>query len=306
MMDASREALKKRQKPFSRFLSNREGNVTPYLLLLPSLLLIAFIIVYPFLTGILYSLREGSLLKLGPFVGLDNFVQLFGEPDFRHAALFSLYFAVFNVIGSYVLGLGLAILLNQDIPLRGFLRVSFLLPWILPSIVAVTSWRWMIKDQYGLINVLLGQFGVEPIYFLSTETWAVVATIVVKIWRSYPFVLLSLLAALQGIDQTLYEAARIDGAGSWQTFRHITLPQLKNISIVVCILMTIWSVNGFDSIWLLTQGGPSKATENFIVLAFRYTFSSNNVGLGSAVAVVSFLILTVFAALMLRAQRETD
>ena len=162
------------------------------------------------------------------------------------------------MFGSWALGLALALLLNQDIPARGFFRVALLLPWIIPSIVSIVSWRWLISDQTGLVNVALGAFGIRPIYFLSTGRLATFSVIVVKIWRSFPFMMLSLLAALQTINHESYEVASIDGAGSWQSFRFITLPQLMPISIVLWILMTIWSVNDFETPWLLTQGGPSQ------------------------------------------------
>lgn len=130
------------------------------------------------------------------------------------------------------------------------------------------------------------------------------SVIIIKIWRSFPFMMLSLLAGLQSIDRTLYEAAELDGAGPWQTFWFVTLPQLKNISIVLWILMTIWTVNDFDTPWLLTQGGPSNATENLVVIAYKYTFARNDVGLGAAISFVTLLLLMVLAVILLRKQRE--
>jgi multiple sugar transport system permease protein len=276
----------------------------PLLFLLPSLTLILFIYVYPLVTGILYSLQDGTLLKPGNFVGLQNYLKLWGSEDFISALRFSFIFALFSVFGSYVVGLALALLLNQDVPGRGFFRVALLLPWIIPSIVSIVSWRWLIGDQFGLVNQTLGLFNIGPIFFLSTENWAVFSVILVKIWRSFPFMMLSCLASLQAIPVELYEAAAMDGANRWQSFRYITMPHLKNISIVLWILMTIWSVNDFDTPWLLTQGGPSRATENLIVLAYRTTFGANDVGIGSATAFVTMLILMILAMLMLRRQSE--
>jgi ABC-type sugar transport system permease subunit len=282
----------------------RRFDTFPFLLLLPSALLILLINIYPFATGFFYSLQDGTLLRAGEFVGLANYVQLFNMPDFQHALWFSAVFALFSVFGSWALGLALALLLNQDIPARGFFRVALLLPWIIPSIVSIVSWRWLISDQTGLVNVALGALGIRPIYFLSTGQLATFSVIVVKIWRSFPFMMLSLLAALQTINHESYEVASIDGAGSWQSFRFITLPQLMPISIVLWILMTIWSVNDFETPWLLTQGGPSHATENLSVLAYRYTFNLNNVGIGAAVAFFTMLVLMIFAITLLRRQRE--
>lgn len=279
-------------------------DLLPYLLLLPSVALILAIIFYPFISGFFYSLTDGSLLKSGDFVGLQNYQRLLEMSDFWHSMWFSFLFALFNVLGCYVIGLGLAILVNQNVPMQGFFRVALLVPWIIPSVVSIVSWRMMIADQNGLVNVFLSWFGLGPIYFLSSEGWAMFSVIIIKIWRSFPFMMLSLLAGLQSIDRTLYEAAELDGAGPWQTFWFVTLPQLKNISIVLWILMTIWTINDFDTPWLLTQGGPSNATENLIVIAYKYTFARNDVGLGAAISFVTLLLLMVLAIILLRRQRE--
>jgi ABC-type sugar transport system permease subunit len=286
--------------------NRRAFNALPYAMLLPSILIIGVIILYPFAVGVVYSLREGSLIRLEGFVGLQNYIDLLSMEDFRHALRFSAIFAVTSVISSYTIGLGLALLLNMEMPGRGFFRVALLLPWIIPSIVSVASWRWMIADQDGIVNRALDLVGVGPIYFLSSEGWAMFSVILIKVWRSFPFMMVSCLAALQSIDQTLYEAAKIDGASRWQTFRDITFPQIRGISVVMWILMTIWSVNDFETPWLLTQGGPSNATENLIVLAYKYTFTRNDVGLGSAIAVVSMIILMTLALLMLRRQEAEE
>jgi multiple sugar transport system permease protein len=284
----------------------RRFDAFPYLLLLPSVTLISLINLYPFATGFLYSLRNGTLIQSGEFVGLANYAQLATQADFLHALWFSALFAFFGVLGSYTIGLALALLLNQDVPGRGFFRVALLLPWIIPSIVSIVSWRWLISDQTGLINQALHVVGVGPIYFLSTSGWAMFSVIVVKIWRSFPFMMLSLLAALQAINREMYEATAVDGAGRWQSFRFITFPLLLPVSIVLWILMTIWSVNDFETPWLLTQGGPSFATENLSVLAYRYTFNRTAVGVGASISFVTMLILMIFAVVLLRRQREQD
>jgi multiple sugar transport system permease protein len=276
----------------------------PYLLLLPSLTLIGLIELYPFLTGVSYSFQKGTLLSTGNFVALDNYIRLFNSPDFYNSLSFSFLFALFNVVFSYLIGLGLALFLNLDFPGRGLCRVLLLIPWIVPAVVSIVSWKWLIADRGGLVNIILAAFGLGPIYFLSQSSWAMVAVIVIKIWRSFPFMMLSLLAQLQVIDRTLYEAGKLDGASRWQLFWHITLPHLKNISIVQAILMIIWSINDFETPFLLTQGGPSNATENLILLSYRYTFGRNDIGRGSAVAILTLILLMVLATLMLRQQRK--
>ena len=282
----------------------KSSNSFPYLLLAPSVAMIVGVIAYPMILGFLYGFTDSTMLKQGHFIGLENYIDLLAAPDFRNALLFSLIFALFNVIGCYALGLGLALLMNEELPFRGFFRVALLLPWIVPSIVSIVSWRWLIADQNALANQIIRAFGGSPIFFLSDAGWAIAVVIVIKIWRSFPFMMLSLLAAIQGLDRTLYEAAAIDGASRWTSFIYITMPQLKNISIVLCLLMTIWTVNDFDTPWLLTQGGPANATENLVLLAYRYTFGRNDVGMGSAVSFTTLIILMVLIVFMLRAQRE--
>lgn len=284
----------------------RKNTLLPIYFILPSVILIAFVNVYPFLSGLLYSFQDGTLLKSESFVWFENYGRLFQMPEFWNAFRFSVIFAFFGVVGSYLVGLVLALLLNKDMPGRGFYRVALLVPWVLPSVVSIVGWRWMIGTQDSLANTVLGWFGIGPILFLGTEKWAVFTVILIKIWRSFPFMMISLLAAIQTINQELYEAAHIDGANRWQAFRYITMPQLKTISVVCWILMTIWCFNDFDTIWLLTQGGPANATENLIVLAYKYTFTKNALGIGSAIAIVSLVLLMILAALLLRLQREDD
>ncbi len=293
-----------RARPRAR-LWNRPDLALPILLIAPSAILMVAIVVYPMAQGFYYGFTNGTLLRSGSFIGLQNYATLLGSADFWNAVTFSVVFACANVAGCYVLGLALALLLNLDLPARGFFRTALLLPWIVPSIVAIVSWRWMLADENAPVNRLIETLGVGPIYFLSDSRWAVISVIVIKIWRSFPFMMLSLLAALQGIDQSLYEAAETDGASRRQAFLYVTLPQLKDISIVLCLLMTIWTVNDFDTPWLLTQGGPANATENLVLLAYRYTFGRNSVGLGSATSFITLILLMALVVILLRKRRES-
>jgi ABC-type sugar transport system permease subunit len=274
------------------------------LLLAPSLILIAVVVLWPMLQGLWFSLTDGSLLQAGEFVGLANYADLLTEWPFLRSVRFSLIFAVCNVAGCYLIGLWLALLLSRDFPLRGVMRVLMLLPWIVPSLVAIVSWRWLMNDEQALFNQIITAFGGDPVYFLAESDWAVVMVIIIKIWRSVPFMLLSLLAALQTIDRSLYEAAEIDGASRWQAFWHVTMPAISGISVILCLLMTIWTVNDYDTPWLLAQGGPANATENLVVLAYRYTFARNDVGMGAAVSFTTLAFLLALFLVILRLQRR--
>jgi multiple sugar transport system permease protein len=304
MSDLAEPYLRTRRKTSRQWWSS--GDALPFILLAPSAAIIAVVIFFPFFQGFYYSLTNGSLIKPGSFVGFSNYLKIVTTRDFLNSLRFSALFAVCNVAGCYLLGLGLALLMNLDVPFRGFLRVALLLPWIVPSVVSIVSWRWMVVDDGALFNQVIHLFGGKTIYFLSSNEWAQALVILIKIWRSFPFMMLSLLAGLQGIDRSLYEAAAIDGAGAWKSFLHITMPQLRNISVILCLLMTIWTVNDFDTPWLLTQGGPSNSTENFVLLANRYTFSRSDVGVGSAISFITLAVLMLFIIGILRQQRDRE
>ena len=278
---------------------------TPISFVLPSMIFILAISIYPTLTGIFYSLKSGNFLQLGRFVGAANYGKVLSLPEFWHSVSFTALFSLCAVLGSYLIGLGLALLLDKDVIGRGFFRVVLLVPWVIPSVVSIAGWRWLIGSQSGFVNTVLGVFGIHPVLFLANSSWAIVSVIVVKIWRSYPFMMVTMLAQIQSIDRTLYEASAIDGANSRQTFLHITVPHLTTVSIVSWILMTIWSVNDFDTIWLLTQGGPSYATENLILLAYRWAFSMNQVGISSAIAVITLIVLMALASVVLRERQRS-
>lgn len=286
------------------FYRQRLGH--PFLFVLPSLLLLALVIAYPVISAVYLSMTNGTLIKPGAFVGFDNYLRLLRSPDFLRALQFSAIFAIANVVGCYTIGLALAVLMHQKMPARGLLRVLLLLPWIIPSVVATVGWRWMVGSETALINQLLQAVGVDPIYFLSEDHWAIATVIAIKIWRSVPFMMLSLLAALQSIDKSLYEAASIDGATKWQSFVFVTLPQLRGVSVVLCLLMMIWTVNDFDTPWLLTQGGPANSTQNLVVLSYLYTFNRSNVGMGAATALVTLIILMILVFASLRQQRRSE
>lgn len=291
-------------KGFGPNILAKPGTTTAILLLLPSLVLIGAVIAYPMALGLKYSLSTGSLIKPGVFVGLSNYIKLLESPAFYSSLQFSVEFAIANIAGCYTLGLGLALLMQKGVPGEGVFRVLFLVPWIVPSLVGVVSWRWLVGDEAAFVNRLIKLGGGSPIFFLSSSGWAILIVILIKIWRSFPFMMLSLLAALQSIDRTLYEAAAIDGATPRQMFRFVTLPQIRNISIVLCLMMTIWSVNDFDTPWLLAQGGPANATQNLVILAYRYTFDRNNVGMGAATSFVTLFGLMALVFFLLRLQRR--
>ncbi|MFB5190634.1 carbohydrate ABC transporter permease [Alicyclobacillus fastidiosus] len=279
---------------------------TAVIMILPSLIILAVVDIWPMISGILLSLRGGNLLQPGNLVGLKNYETLFTTTEFWQSLEFTMIFAVASVFGSYLLGLPLALLLRGKVFGRGVFRILLLLPWIVPLVVSIVSWDWIVGDPSGLLSKILMWMGLHPMYPLSYAGSARVLVCVVKVWTSYPFMFMTCLAALEGIDSTLYEAASIDGASKFQQFRYITIPQIKGISIIAWILMAIWSVNDFGTPWLLTQGGPVNATEILPVLAYKDAFVNQNVGQGAAIAVISLILLMALAALLLRLMNRVN
>jgi ABC-type sugar transport system permease subunit len=279
---------------------------TPLLFLLPSIVLLSAINAYPLLAGLALSFQKGSLIRLGGWVGLDEYARLANFAPFWSAVAFALEFTVASVVGSYLLGLGLALLLYRIRALQGFLRAGLMISWIVPSVVAAISFKWAVTDERGLVNGALGLVGLGPVFFLSTPALATVSVIVLKIWRTFPFLMVTLLAARGLVPDDLYEAAYLDGANAWAAFRHVTMPLMARISIIGSLMVTIWSFNDFETIWLLTRGGPSDATQNLMTESYSLTFVLNDVGLGAALAVVSLALQMILAWVLLRTLKRYE
>jgi multiple sugar transport system permease protein len=262
--------------------------------------------VYPLFSGIAYSFTDRKLLTPGSFVGLKNYIDVFQNADFLSAIKFTLVFSIIGLVGSLVLGLLMALLLNADIPCRSFFRSALLIPWIVPAVVSVTCWRWMVLTDTSLVNVILSWFGIDPIYFLSNAKWAVILVCVLKIWKNFPFVAVTILAAMQGISKSLYEAASIDGASKLQRFRRITLPSIMPVITTCTVLLCIWCFNDFENVYLLTQGGPMGATTNIVIIAYNYAFTKNDIGMSAAMAIIQLIVILIFATISLRHQQRRE
>lgn len=291
-----------------------------YLLLVPSTVLILVVSVYPLLNGIYLSMTNQHFLKpqQNDFVGLANFKALlvdikagasyaaaalpFGDPEFYAALGFSFLYAFCVVFFAYALGLWLANLLNKDIWCRGLLRALILIPWIIPSTVAATNWLWVLDTQVGIINTTMKALGIieKSIPFLSDPNIVKLTVILVGVWKAFPFMMITLLAGLQGISPDLYEASKIDGASAVQSFLRITLPLLKPISFVSITLMFIWTFNNFENIYLLTYGGPLTYTTTLPILAYKTAFFKSDMSYASAIAVLMMVCMVIFTIIYLR------
>ena len=188
-----------------------------------------------------------------------------------------------------------SLLLNTDVPCRTLFRVLILIPWVISPAVSSMSWSWLLSDQYGFFNNFLKSIGVidKSILFLADKTLAKIMVIIIGAWRNFPFITVSLLAGLQGISKDYYEAADIDGANKFQRFRYVTFPHLKNVSIITITLVSIWTFNNFDNIYMLTKGGPAQSTEVLSILAYNNAFFRGNISYASAMATVMLVIMLI-------------
>ena len=281
-------------------------NLRPYLMLVPAVFVLLMISVYPVLYGIYMSMTNKNLLRPGrnDFIFLENFIELGKDQEFLGTLGFTFVYTFSVVILSYVLGLGLALLLNRKIRFRGVFRTLFLLPWVIPSVVAVVNWKWVLNDQVGIINTVLQDWGIieSPVLFLGDYSLVRITVILISVWKQMPFMIITLLAGLQSVPEDLYEAAEMDGAGFWQTLTGITLPIIKPITFISTILTFLWTFNTFEIIWLLTGGGPTGYTFTLPILSYYTAFVRQDISYASAIAVMMIMVLLVISLIYFRLQ----
>ena len=281
-----------------------------YLLLLPSLLLVAAVAVYPVASGVWLSFHRYNLLRTPSpvFIGLGQYADLWTDDVFWTSVRNTLVWVVFGASSQFLLGLITALALNRaKIRGLGFLRVGLLLPWLMPTVVAGHMWSLLLDSRIGVVNDLLVRIGVLQSYvawFAQAET-ALPAVLVVDLWKNFPFFTLLLLAGLQGLPDELYEAAEVDGANAWYRFIRITLPLLTPVIVAAVILRVIGLVNAPDLMIILTHGGPGLATHVLSLLAFDNAYTGFDFGAAAAVATVMLVLLMAFTSVYVRVSGAT-
>jgi multiple sugar transport system permease protein len=270
----------------------------------PSVLLLLLLNLYPLVYAGQQSLRNGSLVDAGSFTGLHNYTATLTSPGFWHAAGFTVVFTLVGVFGSWAVGLGLALLLRPGVPAGGALKVLLLLPWVVPIVVSATSWNWLLATPQSPLPVLAKHLGFGNVLFLADPTLAQVTVCIFKVWVSFPFMMLMMASALTSIDPNIYEASRVDGASGWQTFRRVTLPLISRSTYISWILMTIFCVNDFPTIFLLTGGGPVNSTQTLVVLAYTTAFQNFQTGPGVAIAFLMTIVLVAVSVTLYRQIRK--
>ena len=278
-------------------LANRQA-LTGYLLVVPALVLLLGLVAYPFFFAIFISFTDRVVGRAGTWVGFDNFRYLFNQPSFMKTVSNTIIMVVVSDIAKLFIGLGLALLLNQAVPGRGLMRAVVMLPWAMPGFIAFLVWKLLFIPIGGGLNLILTETGIYTgvIDWLGQKSTALPAVIIATVWRGFPFWAISFLAALQGVPQDLYEAAKCDGATAFQRFRHVTLPSIRPVILVVVLMSSIWTANSFENIWIMTQGGPSDATMVFPVLAY---FGMQTQRLGEAAAVSVAMIPALLSLVFL-------
>ncbi len=299
-----RDRARRHAVPFSQTFRPRlleEG--LPYLLILPAVAGVVLVILFPICYNAWLSLHLRRLIiPQTPFVGFMNYSRMLRDPEFWNAVRVTALWAIGSIGLNFLVGLGLALLLNLRFPGRACFRILFLVPWATPQIVAALNWKWLLNDQFGLVNALLVRWGMlsHSIAWLADLDLALPAVILVNVWKNYGFEMMAFLAALQSIPEVLYEAASIDGAGAVHRFRHVTLPMLRPIILVLVVLRSIWSINSFDMVYVLTTGGPANATELTSLFIFKTAFERGVFSLSATASMLVFLVVLGLAILFMR------
>lgn len=276
------------------------------LLIAPTVLVFAAVIVYPLISAIYLSFFSIYTPTLqGEWVGLANYQRLLARGEFWISLRNNLIWTVGTLVLQIVFGIAMALILNQSLVFRALARSLVLFPYFVSTVVAVLVWRWVFNDLYGVMNHTLIMAGIldMPLDWLGSMPNAMISIILVGAWKYFPFVVIAVLARLQTIPDALYEAAEIDGAGAIARFTDITLPQLKDVLVVIVLLRAIWDFKEFDLIYLLTGGGPIISTQTLPLMVYKEAFGMNQMGGAAAVAVLMMLIMLAF---MIAYLRKTD
>lgn len=272
-------------------------NVLGFLFMLPAAALLLFFLAYPLFLGVWLSLTDATIGREGIFVGIENYEWLIDDRVFLLSVFNTLLYTIVASIVKFGLGLWLALLLNNHLPFKAIIRAVVLLPWIIPTVLSAIAFWWIYDAQFSIISWTLIQMGLidVPINFLGEPNAARASVIAANIWRGIPFVAITLLAGLQTISPSLYEAASIDGATPWQRFRHVTLPLLSPIIAVVMTFSVLFTFTDFQLIYVLTRGGPLNATHLMATLSFQRAIPGGQLGEGAAIAVamIPFLLAAI-------------
>jgi multiple sugar transport system permease protein len=278
--------------------------------LLPITAYLAVFYAYPLYRNVDLSLREYTVRSFvqggAKFVGLKNYRTVFDDPTFVPALVHTAIFTGASLVLQFALGMALALFFFQHFKLSTTLRALFLVPWLLPLIVSASTWSWMLNSDSGIVNAALRAVGIGPVHWLTSPTWALASVTLANIWIGIPFNLVLLYSGLQSIPADVYEAAALDGAGSWKRFWLVTFPLLRPVSAITLLLGLVYTLKVFDIIWIMTRGGPADASTTLATYSYQLGFGTllPQFDKGAAVGNVLILIALAFGLLYIRAQRK--
>jgi multiple sugar transport system permease protein len=294
---ASRPAALAR-RPLVELLDNR--NVLSVLCMLPAAALLLTFLTYPLGLGIWLGFTDTKIGRAGVFVGLENYLSLFDDGVFWLTVFNTLLYTSVATVLKFGLGLYLALLLNNHLPFKAILRAIILLPWIVPTVLSAIAFWWIYDAQFSILSYMLQKLGLIDQYidFLGKPNNARASLIAANVWRGIPFVAICLLAGLQTISPSLYEAAALDGASSWQRFRHVTVPMLMPILSIVLTFSVLFTFTDFQLIYAITRGGPVNSTHLMATLAFQRAIPGGQLGEGAAIAtaMIPFLVAATLSS----------
>ncbi|KXA10522.1 carbohydrate ABC transporter permease [Finegoldia magna] len=274
----------------------KKSKMLPYLLLLPCFLVVIILYGYPMVLTFINSFNKVNLLTgSSDFIGLANYKSIFNDPQFYKSLSVTVKYTIITVFLKIFLGFLLAYLLSSNIFAKKQFRFLVLIPWAIPQVAVSTLWKWILDGRYGYINYFFMKLGItkSPILFLSDPNIAIYCAAFVDAWLGISFVSMMFLAALEQIPTSLYEASEIDGANKTRQFFDITLPGIRQTFVTILILVTIWTFNSFNVIYVLTQGGPMRSTETLIIKIYQEAFSRFNIGASSALTMIVVVILSL-------------
>ena len=278
------------------------------ILMLPGALLLMVFMAYPFFLGIWLSLTDSMIGSIGQYIGLRNFSDLITDSVFLQTTRNTFIYALVTVPFKAVLGLGMALVLNNRMRYSNPIRAAVMMPWIVPTALSSLGWFMIFDPVFSPISWLLRHLGLikQNINFLGGPNLAISSVCLANIWRGIPFFGITILAGLQAVPQELHEAAAIDGAGLWHRFRHVTIPAIKGVVLIAAMLSIIWTFADFQLIYVLTKGGQANTTHIFGTYAYQIGLSATEIGMGAAISLYMFPILAVFAILLLFYLRRED
>ncbi len=275
---------------------------------IPALILMFLFLAYPLVLGIWLGFTNALIGRKGEFIGLGNYISLLQDALFWKVTYYTFLYTAAAVFFKLLLGFALAIVLNRDFRAKGLVRATVLLPWIIPTVLSAIAFWWLFDTTFSGITWVLLKGGLisHRIDYLGDPTNARVCLIIANVWRGIPFFTIGLLAGLQTINPTLYEAASIDGAGGWHRFRHVTLPLITPLLAVVTTFSTIWTFADFQLIWVITKGGPANATHLYGTLSFQRAIPGGQFGEGAAISAFILPVLVVCVLICYKYMRRED